>query len=71
MRDNDGSPTLLGDCWFAGAIFACCSGRGHDRLDRLADPDSVLVGRVRGYRYYPRRGRRMKSSAALAQVTAS
>jgi len=51
--------------------YARYRGGGDDRLDRIADPDSVLVGRVRGYRHDPRRRRRLKSGAALVQVTVS
>ena len=60
MRDNDGLPHIALRLLVRRRDFARCSGGGeNDRLDRLADPDSVLVGRVRGYRHDPRRSRRM------------
>jgi hypothetical protein len=60
MRDNDGFPHIALRLLVRWRDFArCLGGGGNDRLDRLADPDSVLVGRVRGYRHDPRRSRRM------------
>ena len=69
IRNNDVFPHIALRLLVRRRDFARCSGGGNDRLDRLADPDSVLVGRVRGCRHDPRRSRRMNFSPALAQVT--
>src|ERR1043166_8188264 len=61
IRDNDAFPHIALRPLVRRRDFARWFRRGgNDSLDRLADPDSELVGRVRSYRHDPRRSRRMK-----------